>query len=381
MRVAHIESGRHLYGGAAQVAYLARGLAARGVENVVLCAAGGALAAALDGARAGRSPRVGAAGRDVSPPAAGNVEVVALPMAGDLDAAMLPRLRRALRAVKPDVVHVHSRRGAEVFGGIAAALERLPAVVTRRVEAWEPAFLARRKYRRYTRVVAISSAIERELVERVGLERERVVRIASAVDTDELAPDPAARARLEAVAEVPRDAVVLAVVAQLIERKGHALLLAELAALLRRCPKVHVLCFGRGPLEQVLVRDAAARGLTAHLRFLGFRDDLPALLPGADLLVHPAAREGLGVALLEAASAGVATVACAAGGVVDVVEDGVTGLLVPVGDGAALCAAIERLVANPDERRRMGAAARERVLARFSVAQMVERHLELYARL
>src|SRR5690606_30541500 len=205
MRVAHIESGRHLYGGAAQVAYLARGLAARGVENVVLCAAGGALAAALDGARAGRSPRVGAAGRDVSPPAAGNVEVVALPMAGDLDAAMLPRLRRALRAVKPDVVHVHSRRGAEVFGGIAAALERLPAVVTRRVEAWEPAFLARRKYRRYTRVVAISSAIERELVERVGLERERVVRIVSAVDTDELAPDPAARARLEAVAEVPRD--------------------------------------------------------------------------------------------------------------------------------------------------------------------------------
>lgn len=379
MRVAHIESGRHLYGGAAQVAYLARGLAARGVENVVLCAAGGALAAVLDGARVGRSVRVGAAGQAVSRPVAGSVEAVALPMAGDLDAAMLPRLRRALRAATPDVVHVHSRRGAELFGGIAAALERLPAVVTRRVEAWEPAFLARRKYRRYTRVVAISSAIERDLIERVGLERERVVRIASAVDTDELAPDPAARARLEAVAEVPRDAVVLAVVAQLIERKGHAGLFAELAALLRRCPKVHVLCFGRGPLEQALMRDAAARGLTAHLRFLGFRDDLPALLPGADLLVHPAAREGLGVALLEAASAGVATVACAAGGVVDVVEHGVTGLLVPVGDGAALRAAIERLVANPDERRRMGAAARERVLARFSVAEMVERHLELYA--
>lgn len=381
MRVAHIESGRYLYGGAAQVAYLVRGLAMHGTENVVICAAGGELAASLDDARGGLGLRAGVAGRDVRRSAAGNIEVVGLRMAGDLDAGLVPRLRRALRAAAPDVVHVHSRRGAEIFGGVAAALERLPAVVTRRVDAWEPAFLARSKYRRYARVVAISSAIERDLLERVGLERERVVRIASAVGATRFMPDATARARLEAAAGVAGDAVVLAVVAQLIERKGHALLFAELAALLRRCPNVYVVCFGRGRLEHSLARDVAARGLADHVRFLGFRDDLPALLPGADLLVHPAEREGLGVALLEAASAGLATVACAAGGVVDVVEDEVTGLLVPLGDGAALRHAIERLVANPDERRRMGAVARERVLARFSVAEMVARHLELYERL
>src|SRR5690606_1548886 len=152
---------------------------------------------------------------------------------------------------------------------------RLPAVVTRRVDAWEPAFLARLKYRRYARVVAISSAIERDLTERVGLERARVVRIPSAVDTARFAPDPAARARLAAVAEVPQDAIVLAVVAQLIERKGHALLFAELAALLERFPSVHVVCFGRGPLEQALARDVAARGLAGHVRFPGFTGDLP----------------------------------------------------------------------------------------------------------
>src|SRR5690606_11703118 len=126
------------------------------------------------------------------------------------------------------------------------------------------------------------------------------------------------------------------------------------AAELERRPEVHVVCFGRGPLERALVRDAASRGLAPRVRFLGFREDLAALLPGADLLVHPAEREGLGVALLEAASAGLATVACAAGGVVDVVEDEVTGLLVPVGDPDALRAAVERLVANAEERRRMG---------------------------
>jgi glycosyltransferase involved in cell wall biosynthesis len=380
MRVAHIESGRHLYGGPSQVAYLARGLAARGIDNVVICSAGGALAGTLGGADSERDV-AGPAGAGTNSGAHFGVHVVTLPMAGDLDAAMLPRLRRALRAAAPDVVHVHSRRGAEIFGAAAATFERLPAVLTRRVDAWEPAFLARLKYRRYARVVAISSAIEQHLLERIGLERARVTRISSAGDTARYAPDPAARARLASVADVTTDAFVVGVVAQLIERKRHALLFAELGALVERHPDVRVLCFGRGPLAEALKRDVAARGLEPHVRFLGFRDDLRHLLPGIDLLVHPAEREGLGVALLEAASAARAVVACAAGGIVDAVEHEVSGLVVPVGDGAALRAAIERLIADPEERRRMGAAGRARAVARFSVDRMVEQHLELYARL
>src|SRR5262245_26029849 len=104
MRVAHIESGRHAYGGVAQVRYLVDGLNAARVDNVLICARGGALA----GCHA-------------------EAEVLPLPMHGDFDFGLVGRLRRTLRELKPDVVHVHSRRGADFFGGRACWNETLPA--------------------------------------------------------------------------------------------------------------------------------------------------------------------------------------------------------------------------------------------------------------
>ena len=92
MRIAHVEAGRHLYGGAAQVDYLLQGLTGRGVENVLLCPKDSELAAATSAAL-----------------------VRPLPMRGELDAALLPRLARELKRLKPDLVHVHSRRGADLY--------------------------------------------------------------------------------------------------------------------------------------------------------------------------------------------------------------------------------------------------------------------------
>jgi glycosyltransferase involved in cell wall biosynthesis len=354
MRVVHVESGLHLYGGARQVRYLLGGLQAAGVANVLVCARGGALAA--------------------SSPAA---EVIELPMTGDFDFALPGRLRRVLAATRPDLVHVHSRRGAEIAGGVAARLARVPAILTRRVDSAEPGPVARLKYRPYRAVVAISRAVEAQLAAQ-GVERGRTARISSAVDTQLYRPEPSARARVLAAFELPADALLVGVVAQLIPRKGHRLLLAELPALVRSRPSVRVLCFGRGPLEADLRAEIAALGLADRVRLAGFRDDLPQLLPGLDVLAHPAQREGLGVALLEAASCGVPAVACAAGGVPEVVAHGRTGLLVGVDDGAALRAALERLLAAPAERATLGAAARADVERRFSIAAMVDAYRALY---
>src|SRR5688572_23070637 len=198
MRIAHVEAGRHLYGGAAQVGYLLEGLTGRGVDNVLLCPSGSEL--------------------DAAAPAA---LVRALPMRGELDVTLLPRLVGELKRLKPDIVHVHSRRGADLYGGLAAALARIPAVLTRRVDSSEPPVLARLKYRPYRRIVALSRAIERQLVE-AGVARERVVLLPSCVDTRRYRPDAAARQRLLAAFTLPEDAVTVGVVAQLIERKRHA---------------------------------------------------------------------------------------------------------------------------------------------------------------
>ena len=356
MRILHIEAGRHLYGGAAQVRYLIDGLAAAGVDNVLVCPPKSALGAE---------------------PPAGRVAPIA--MHGELDLGMLPRLWRAIRAAQPDVVHVHSRRGADLYGGVAAAIAGVPAVLTRRVDAVESKWLARLKYRPYAAVVALSQAIEAQLTG-CGVDDTRVTRIPSAVDTQLYRPNPAARERVLAEFGLRSDALVVAVVAQLIERKGHSRLLALLPELARAEPRMRVLCFGRGPLEQRLAREIDARGLAPIVTLAGFRGDLPQLMPGFDLVVHPAQREGLGLALLEAAAAGVPVVACAAGGVPEVIEHGVTGALVPVGDAAAMRDAVGRLLAAPEERVRFGAAARARVERRFGVAGMVAAHVSLYER-
>ena len=355
MRVAHIEAGRHRYGGASQVGYLIDGLAARGVDNVLFCAAGGALAEA--------------------PPAA---HVRALPMLGELDVLLLPRLVHELKRWRPDLVHVHSRRGADLYGGLAATLAGIPSVITRRVDSVEPALFARLKYAPYRTVIALSRTIERQLAE-AGVPPARIVRIPSAVDAQRYRPDAAARERVRAAFALPADALVVGVVAQLIERKRHAWLFAVLPELVRELPQLRVLCFGRGALEQRLKAEVVDRGLTQHVTFAGFRTDLPQLLPGLDVLAHPASREGLGVALLEAASAGVPVVACDVGGVPDVVDHGRTGLLVPVDDAGALRAALSRLLRDRAERARLGAAARTQVERRFDVAGLVDAHLSLYA--
>jgi glycosyltransferase involved in cell wall biosynthesis len=355
MRIAHVEAGRHLYGGAAQVEYLLEGLTGRGVDNLLLCPPGSELGAAAPAAL-----------------------VRSLPMRGELDVTLLPRLAALLKRLKPDLVHVHSRRGADLYGGFAAALCGIPAVLTRRVDAPEPAF-ARLKYRPYRAVVALSRAIERQLVA-AGAARERITLIPSGVDTQRYRPDPVARERLRAAFALSADALVVGVVAQLIERKRHSWLFALLPALLREFPRLTVVCFGRGPLEGRLLAELAERGLEDRVVLAGFRADLSALVPGLDLLAHPAGREGLGLALLEAASSGVPVVACAVGGVTDVVVDGETGALVPSEDGAAMARALRALLASPEERARLGAAARRHVEHRFDVSRLVAAHHSLYTR-
>ena len=357
MRIMHIEAGRHLYGGARQVCYLIDGLVAAGMENVLVCARGSEIAGAVRGAT-----------------------VMELPMGGDLDVFWAGPLRKLIEAHIPDVVHVHSRRGADLVGGWCARWAGAPAMLTRRVDSREPAWWARFKYRPYSAVAAISSAVESELVDHVGLDPGRVVRVASAVDTERYRPESTARARLEETFGIPPESRIVGVAAQLIPRKGHALLLDCLPDVVARHPEIRVLLFGRGPLERTLRRQIAERSFGSRVQLTGFRDDLAKFLAGLDLLVHPALREGLGVSVLEAMSAGVAVVTSDAGGIPDIVEHERSGLLFAASDSRELSAALLRMLDDEALRLRLARAGRERVKSRFSVRRMSRRYLEVYNR-
>ena len=354
MKILHVEAGKHLYGGARQVLYIVEGLAVRGVDNLLACPAGSEMA---------RQQPAG-------------TRVVAMKMGGDGDLGMVSRLASLIRAERPDLVHLHSRRGADTWGGLAAKLAGVPCVLSRRVDNPESRLAVAIKYRLYDHVITISEGIRQVLLSE-GLAADRVSCVRSAVDaTPYLAPVD--RAAFCAEFGLPADALVAGVVAQLIPRKGHRYLLAALPALLARHPALKVLIFGQGPLEAELRAEVEAAGLAGAVHFTGFRHDLPRWLGGLDLLVHPADMEGLGVSLLQASAAAVPIVTSRAGGLPEAVQDGVTGILCPPGDVAALGAAIDRLAGDPALRARYGAAGRARILAEFSIDAMVDGNLRIY---
>jgi len=353
VKVVHVETGMHLHGGALQVAFIVEGLARRGVDNLVVCPPGAALGQHLGGRHA---------------------RVHEIPCAGDADLRFLWRLTGLLRRERPDVVHLHSRRGADVLGGIAARWTGIPAILSRRVDNpeywWSPL-----KYRLFTRVIAISQGIAEVLkAEGVPLEKVRVVR--SALDP---APwqSPEPRAAFCREFGVPEDGLLVGVIAQLIERKGHRVLLDALDRMGAARPRMSVLFFGRGPLREALQAESAARGMD-FIRIVGFRDDLSRWLGCFDLVVHPALMEGLGVSLLQASAAGVPIIACRAGGMPEAVRDCENGLLVPPGDAAALADAIRRLAGDPALRRSLGDNGRRLISREFSTDAMAEGNLAVY---
>jgi glycosyltransferase involved in cell wall biosynthesis len=126
------------------------------------------------------------------------------------------------------------------------------------------------------------------------------------------------------------------------------------------------------------VRQAELAGVSARVAFLGRREDIREILSITDVYVLPSLMEGLPIALLEAMATGRACVATRVGDVGRAVPDGDAGLLVPPGDAAALAAALERLVMDPDARAALGANARSVVASRFSASEMVRRYCAVY---
>jgi len=353
--VVHVETGRHLYGGAAQVLYLMTGLREEGVESILVAPPGSGVARAAEER---------------------GIRVRPVPLAGEADLRFVPRLVRVLREEAPDLVHCHSRRGADTLGGVAALAARVPAVLSRRVDNPETAPLALLKYGLYRRVITISERIREEVVS-TGVPEEKVVCVRSAVEVERWS-GPCDPLRFREASGALEGEVTLGIAAQLIERKGHQDLLEALPTILSRFPQLRAVFFGRGPLEEELRMTAARLGVAPRVTFAGFVDDLERLLPCLDLLVHPAHMEGLGVILLQASAAGVPIVAARAGGIPEVVREGINGLLVPPGDPTSLAGAVLRVLEAPLLSARLREGGRALAREEFSVGAMVRGNLAVY---
>ncbi|TMB25020.1 MAG: glycosyltransferase family 4 protein [Deltaproteobacteria bacterium] len=353
MRVLHVDPEPEWGGGETQVLALLTELAARGLAVRLAAHPDGPLARAA---------------------AARGVPLVPLRVRNHLDLGAALALRRLVPG--HDVVHFHTARAhalAPLCRGRGARL-----VVTRRMD-YVPTGgpYARFLYNRAVdAVIAISEGVRQALL-RVGVRDDRIRVVPSGVDADACVAPPRAGEGLRAAWGFTPDDVVVLVLGALERRKGHAVLLEAAAQLAASATRLRYVFCGDGGEAAALARAATPLGASL-VRFAGFRDDVAACLAAADIVALPSLREGLGVAALEAMAAGRVVVASQVGGLAEVVAHGETGLLVSPGDARDLGAALAHLAADRELRRRLGAAGRARVRARYTTARMAEGTLACY---
>lgn len=355
LRVLMINGERGWRGGENQVALLAQGLGP-GFLPITACLPDQPLARAL-----------AAAGREVRP----------VTMRGQLHLGAVRALRRIIREERIAVVHAHTSH-AHALGLLATLGGDVPLVVTRRVDfAIGRSLLGRWKYgKRVARFVAVSAGVQRVLVAG-GVDAGRIEVIHDGIDPARFA---GAGSALRVRHGIPAEAVVFGVVAHLTDHKDHRTLLTAFAEVERARPDAWLVVVGTGELEAELKAHAAALGLKRAV-FAGFRDDVPDVLRGLDVGVLSSHLEGLGSTVMDYCCCGLAVVATRAGGIPELITDGVEGLLAPPRDPPALAAALLRVADDPALRRRLGEAGRRAAAERFGAARMVAAHEALYRRL
>jgi glycosyltransferase involved in cell wall biosynthesis len=365
LRIAGVDPERGFGGGETQVLGLTRALLRAGHGAELLCDPAGALWV-----------RAHSAG----------VICHTLQIRNSVDLGAGLRLRALLRRRHYDIVHFHTARAhalAPYARGRAGAL-----IVTRRMDYVPNRLFAPWLFNRAVDgVAAISEGVVSALAQ-AGVGGERVMVIPSGVDCELFVPpDPRTRAEArQRIGAGPAD-VLAGVVAALTPRKGHDQLLramaqanATLGARRKLAGDGRLRCFiaGAGPSRETIAATISEHGLDDCVSVMGPVHDPRTLLRALDVFVMPSRMEGLGVAVLEAMACGLPVIACAVGGLREVVEHEHTGLLVALDDTTAMAEALVRLALAPALRAGMGVAGREIAVARFGMERMAQRTLELY---
>jgi len=314
-----------------------------------------------------------------------DVEVIALNKPPGLGLGTHLTFWRLMRRLRPTVLHTYNLSALEY--SLAAALAGVPVRIHAEHgrDAGDPQglnpkhnFLRRRLVPVVDRFIPVSEDLDRWLADVVRIPRAKTLFIKNGVDTDKFAPGgmPAADSPWSA------DDIVIGTVARVQDVKNHRLLAEAFARLRALHPelaqRLKLSIVGDGPLLPALRAQVAALGLQDAVWLPGARPDIGALLHSFSLFTLPSLAEGTPVSLLEAMASGLPVVASRVGGIPEVVDDGVHGLLVPAGDGDALAQALGRYAADPALRRRHGAAGRARIENGFSMRAMVEAYTALY---
>lgn len=317
-----------------------------------------------------------------------DLEVIELRKPPGPGVRMFPRVFRTLRGLRPAIVHTRNLAALEMTAPAWAAGVpiRIHGEHGRDVDDPDGSRAKPRRVRRLyspfvTQYIALSQELENYLVTRVGIDSRRIGLFCNGVDAVRFSPAAGGRQPLEGSPFNDPTLFVIGTVGRLQAVKDQVGLVRAFAEIAGQDARLRLVIVGEGAMRgaiEAVVRDS---GLSDRVWLAGERTDVPAVMKSFDLFVLPSIAEGISNTVLEAMSAGLPVVATEVGGNPELVNPGVTGLLVPAGSVPALAAAMLDLATDRPRLCRFGGEARRRIEAEFSLDAMVARYEQLYARL
>ena len=295
---------------------------------------------------------------------------------------------RLLKRLKPTIVHTRNLAALEhqVDAMIAGSRIRIHSEHGRNADDvdgsnWKHLAVRRVLRNSVQRYVALSRDLEHYLVHRIGVSPVKITRICNGVDTDRFAP-AGAREAIGPAGFADADSFVIGSVGRMDPVKDPLNLVRAFVAAIDMAPevapKLRLVMVGDGQLRADALRMLNARGVARQAWLPGALDDIPRILRGLDLFALPSMSEGISNTILEAMASGIPVLATAVGGNIELLDDGVTGTLVPRSDFVALARAMLSYARQPDLRLVQARRAREEALARFSLPVMVAAYASLY---
>lgn len=363
-RIIFVSSLKGYGGGERWMLDTAAGLLARGHEVTLVSRPGSALST--------RAPVMG-------------IPWLSVEMRGDADPAAILRLAHEFRRRRPHVVCPNLDREIRLSATAIRLARLIPGagrtrLIPRRGSEFplKNKFHYRQVYQRdVDRVIVNSRATKRTMLSRTPwFPDDKAGVIYNGIDVAPynqlIARRDEIRASLRRELGAKEDAPVIVLVGELNERKGQMHIIRAAPVVLERFPDAHFVFAGEGDAREKIERGIAALGLGSHFTLTGFREDVPEILVGSDVLVLPSRVEGFGYVLVEAMAAGLPVVASNTSSIPEIVEEGVTGYLHPIGDIEVLSGHVCALLSNPERARRMGHRGRSAVANRFNINKMLD---------
>ena len=314
--------------------------------------------------------------------AAEGLELIPIASRTEMDLSAAWRLARVVKRLQPDVVHAHDAHATAMasfalsLGGPGTSSPAL--VVSRRVDFHlRNNSFSRWKHRQVDCFLAASEAIRSMLVAD-GVPTERTLTVHEGIDVEHVLAAPLVN--VHEAFFLPHGAPVVGNVAALVPHKGQRHLIEAAHLVVQEVPDARFVILGEGELREHLERQVREYHLEKHVLLPGFRTDVLGCMKAFDLFVMSSVTEGLGTSILDAMACSRAIVATEAGGIPEIVQDDVTGVLVAPRDHKAMAREIVRLLGDGPLRARMGERGRARVFERFTVERMVAETAAAYER-